>query len=208
MRKGPRVFKRNVPSSDTLHKKVGRGHLLQNLKNIIMRSVLIGHFCNQNEPPRLDAHIRKATETTNWYPSRGAKMDPQIWPGNSTKCRPRSLKNLARKLNKKWSKHHWPAPLASTIGTAGQQHCPLPLVSTAGRHHWPRPLATCSYTSMTMRPTSWKGTLGSTIGQHCWPALFKPMARSTTGQYHRPAAPVAITTGQHHWPTMLASKTG
>jgi hypothetical protein len=162
----------------------------------------------QNEPPRLDAHIRKATETTNWYPNRGAKMDPQIWPGNSTKSGPRSLKNLARKLNKKWSKHHWPAPLASTIDTAGQQHCPLPLVSTAGRHHWPRPLATCSYTSMTMRPTSWKGTLGSTTGQHCWPALFKPVARSTTGQYHRPAAPVAITTGQHHWPTMLANKTG
>ncbi len=111
MRKGPRVFKRNVPSSDTLHRKVGRGHLLQNLKNTIMRSVLIGHFFNQNdavwkisdpetgglnEPPRFDAHIRKATETTNWYPNRGARVDSQIWPGNSTKNGPRNLKKQAR----------------------------------------------------------------------------------------------------------------
>ena len=102
--------------------------------------------------------------------------------------------------------HHWPAPLASTID--GQQHWPSPLVNTPGWHHWPRPLATCSYTSMTMRPTSWTALLGSTTGQHRWPALFKPVARSTTGQKHRPATLVAIITGQHHWPTMLASKTG
>jgi hypothetical protein len=62
MRKGPRVFKRNVPSFDTLHKKVGRGHLLQNLKNIIMRSVLIGHFCNQNDAVLEDFRAR------NWEP--------------------------------------------------------------------------------------------------------------------------------------------
>ena len=37
----------------------------------------------------------------------------------------------------------WPAPLASTISTTGQQHWPPPLVSTTGRQHWPGPLAAC-----------------------------------------------------------------
>ena len=37
----------------------------------------------------------------------------------------------------------WPAPLASTMNTTGQQHWPPPLVSTTSRHHWPGPLATC-----------------------------------------------------------------
>jgi hypothetical protein len=37
----------------------------------------------------------------------------------------------------------WPAPLASTISTTGQQHWPPPLVSTTGRQHWPGPLTAC-----------------------------------------------------------------
>ena len=50
----------------------------------------------QNEPPRLDAHIRKVTVNTNWYPNRGAKMDPQIWPGNATKSGPATQQKVAR----------------------------------------------------------------------------------------------------------------
>jgi hypothetical protein len=38
----------------------------------------------------------------------------------------------------------WPAPLASTMITTGQQHWPPPPVSTTGLHHWPGPLATSS----------------------------------------------------------------
>ena len=46
---------------------------------------------------------------------------------------------------------------------------------------------------------NWTAQLGSTTGQHHWPALLTPLAR-TTGQHHWPAA-----IGRQHWPGPLAA---
>jgi hypothetical protein len=42
-------------------------------------------------------------------------------------------------------------------------------------------------------PTNWTATLGSTTGQHHWPALITPLSNST---------------GHHHWPAPLAGIIG
>ena len=42
-------------------------------------------------------------------------------------------------------------------------------------------------------PTNWTATLGSTTGQHHWPALITPLSNST---------------GHHHWPAPLAGGIG
>jgi hypothetical protein len=46
-------------------------------------------------------------------------------------------------------------------------------------------------------PANWTATIGSTTGQHHWPALITPLA-SSTGHHHWSA-------GRQHWPGPLAA---
>ena len=46
-------------------------------------------------------------------------------------------------------------------------------------------------------PTNWTAQLGSTTGQHHWPALLTPLDRWPP--------PLVSTTGRHHWPGPFAA---